>query len=66
LIDRYDLSSLKWVDCGAAPLGGAVEQACADRQRSDAGRGWGMTEISGAGAVSRLAQPPVARSTMRA
>jgi acyl-CoA synthetase (AMP-forming)/AMP-acid ligase II len=54
LVDRYDLSSLEWVMCGAAPLGGEVEQACADRLGCVIGQGWGMTEISGAGCTARL------------
>ncbi len=54
LVDRYDLSSLEWVACGAAPLGGEVEQACADRLGCLVGQGWGMTEISGGGCTARV------------
>jgi len=54
LIDRYDVSSLEWVMCGAAPLGGEIEQACADRLGCRVGQGWGMTELSGAGCTVRL------------
>jgi len=31
LVDRYDLSSLRFLGCGGAPLGADVEQRCADR-----------------------------------
>jgi acyl-CoA synthetase (AMP-forming)/AMP-acid ligase II len=54
VVDRYDMSSLEWVACGAAPLGGEVEQACADRIGCLVGQGWGMTEISGGGCTARL------------
>jgi acyl-CoA synthetase (AMP-forming)/AMP-acid ligase II len=57
LVDRYDMSSLEWVLCGAAPLGGEVEQACADRLGCSVGQGWGMTEISGAGCTARVPDP---------
>ena len=30
-VDRYDLSSLEWLGCGAAPLGAELQQACAER-----------------------------------
>jgi len=54
LVDDYDLSSLEWVGTGAAPVGGKVEQACAERLGCTVGQGWGMTELSGAGSISRL------------
>ena len=49
-VDRYDLSSLEWIGCGAAPLDAALQQACARRlgrpgraglrdDRADRGRG---------------------------
>jgi acyl-CoA synthetase (AMP-forming)/AMP-acid ligase II len=53
LVDRYDMSSLEWIMCGAAPLGGEIEQACADRLGCSVGQGWGMTEISGGGCTAR-------------
>jgi len=58
LVDRYDLSSLEWLSSGAAPLGGEVEQACAERIGCQVGQGWGMTEIAGAGTSARLEEPP--------
>jgi len=57
LVDKYDLSSLRWVSCGAAPLGGEIEQACAERLDRPVGQGWGMTEVSGAGCGSRMVEP---------
>jgi acyl-CoA synthetase (AMP-forming)/AMP-acid ligase II len=61
LVDRYDMSSLESVLCGAAPMGGEVEQACADRLGCLVGQGWGMTEISGAGCTARVSDPPQIR-----
>jgi len=61
LVDRYDLSSLESISSGAAPLAGEIEQACADRLGCKVGQGWGMTEISGAGASARLGDPPRVR-----
>jgi acyl-CoA synthetase (AMP-forming)/AMP-acid ligase II len=57
LIDQYDLSSLEWVRCGAAPLGAELEQACAERLGCSVGQGWGMTEIAGAGCTARRSDP---------
>ncbi len=57
MVDRYDLSSVERLMCGAAPLSGEIEQACAERLGCSVGQGWGMTEISGAGCTARLAGP---------
>ena len=38
LVDRYDLSSLRLVMTGGAPLGGEVQQACAKRLGCCVGR----------------------------
>jgi acyl-CoA synthetase (AMP-forming)/AMP-acid ligase II len=61
LVDKYDMSSLEWVSSGAAPLGGEVEEACAQRLGCPVGQGWGMTEIAGAGSSARLKDPPQVR-----
>jgi acyl-CoA synthetase (AMP-forming)/AMP-acid ligase II len=53
-VAKYDLSSLEWIGCGAAPLGEAIERACSDRLGRPVGQGWGMTELAGAGASRRL------------
>jgi acyl-CoA synthetase (AMP-forming)/AMP-acid ligase II len=46
LVDRYDLSALKSVFSGAAPLDASLEQACADRLGCEVMQGWGLTETS--------------------
>ncbi|HVL58783.1 MAG TPA: AMP-binding protein [Burkholderiaceae bacterium] len=53
-VDRYDLSSLRWMSCGAAPLGADIEQACADRIGCIVFQGWGMSELSGAATTNLL------------
>ena len=45
-VDRYDLSSLRWLACGAAPLGGELQQACARRLGCPVVQGYGMTELT--------------------
>jgi acyl-CoA synthetase (AMP-forming)/AMP-acid ligase II len=52
LVDGYDLSSLRLLTSGGAPLGGGVQQACAARLGCRTAQGWGMTELAGAGSVS--------------
>jgi acyl-CoA synthetase (AMP-forming)/AMP-acid ligase II len=47
-VDRHDLSSLRMVGCGAAPLGAALQQDCARRVGCPVGQGYGMTEASAA------------------
>ena len=49
VVDKYDLSSLKRIGSGGAPLAKATERACADRLRCAISQGWGMTEMAGAG-----------------
>ena len=51
-VDHHDLSSLRLVTSGGAPLGAETQQACANRLGCRTAQGWGMTEIAGAGAVS--------------
>jgi acyl-CoA synthetase (AMP-forming)/AMP-acid ligase II len=58
-VDRVDLSSLRWIGCGAAPLGAAVQQAAADRIGCPVLQGWGMTEVVAGGAIWRLGVPVV-------
>jgi acyl-CoA synthetase (AMP-forming)/AMP-acid ligase II len=52
VVDRYDLSSLRLLTTGGAPLGADVQQACAARLGCRVAQGWGMTELAGAGSVS--------------
>ena len=46
LVERYDLSHLKTVFSGAAPLSEAVARACAERLNCRIRQGYGMTETS--------------------
>jgi acyl-CoA synthetase (AMP-forming)/AMP-acid ligase II len=46
LVDKYDLSSLKSVFSGAAPMDAGLEQACAERLHCEVIQGWGLTETS--------------------
>lgn len=52
-VDQYDLSSLRQIGCGAAPLGAEVEQACAARLGCRVMQGYGMTEFAGASITNR-------------
>ena len=46
-VDRYDLSSLRVVTSGAAPLGGDLARACAARLGCRIRQGYGLTELGG-------------------
>jgi acyl-CoA synthetase (AMP-forming)/AMP-acid ligase II len=46
LIDRFDLSSLRFVNSGAAPLDAALSQAAAERIGCRVMQGYGLTETS--------------------
>jgi acyl-CoA synthetase (AMP-forming)/AMP-acid ligase II len=46
LVEQYDLSSLRYILSGAAPLDGAIQQAVAARLRVPVVQGYGMTETS--------------------
>jgi acyl-CoA synthetase (AMP-forming)/AMP-acid ligase II len=43
-VERFDLSSLRLVGCGAAPLAADLQQECAARVGCRVGQGYGMTE----------------------
>jgi acyl-CoA synthetase (AMP-forming)/AMP-acid ligase II len=47
MVDLFDLSSFRSVLCAAAPLGGELEQAAADRLGCVVRQGYGMTEATG-------------------
>jgi acyl-CoA synthetase (AMP-forming)/AMP-acid ligase II len=51
-VDDYDLSSLRVITCGAAPLGAELARACADRLGCRVKQGFGMTELCGASHVA--------------
>jgi acyl-CoA synthetase (AMP-forming)/AMP-acid ligase II len=57
LVDDYDLSSLRWLGCGAAPLGAETEQRCADRLGCQVAQGFGMTEGAATFAIAPLDAP---------
>ena len=46
LVDQFDLSSVKLVNSGAAPLDAALQRACAERLHCLVTQGYGMTETS--------------------
>lgn len=46
LVDQYDVSSLRGIISGAAPLSGELEQACSQRLNCLVSQGYGMTEAS--------------------
>src|SRR5688572_11628837 len=45
-VDKYDLSKLKTIFSGAAPLGEQISQACTERIGCSIRQGYGMTETS--------------------
>jgi acyl-CoA synthetase (AMP-forming)/AMP-acid ligase II len=47
LVENYDLSKLRSIGCGAAPLGAEIMAACAERLNCTVRQGYGMTEASG-------------------
>jgi acyl-CoA synthetase (AMP-forming)/AMP-acid ligase II len=51
-VDDYDLSSLRFVGCGAAPLGVELQEECAERLGCLVKQGYGMTECSAGIAIS--------------
>jgi acyl-CoA synthetase (AMP-forming)/AMP-acid ligase II len=57
LVDAYDLSSLRLLGVGGAPLGASVEQRCAERLGCVVGQGYGMTEASALLTVGPLEAP---------
>jgi acyl-CoA synthetase (AMP-forming)/AMP-acid ligase II len=44
LVDAYDLSSLRYVLCGAAPLDAGLQDACGERIGCEVIQGYGLTE----------------------
>jgi acyl-CoA synthetase (AMP-forming)/AMP-acid ligase II len=60
-VDRYDLSSLRFIGCGAAPLGKELEEECAERLGCLFHQGYGMTEATASIAISCMAEPDLNR-----
>jgi acyl-CoA synthetase (AMP-forming)/AMP-acid ligase II len=46
LVDRFDLSALRFILSGAAPLSAELEEACGRRLSCVVGQGYGLTETS--------------------
>jgi len=46
MVERFNLSRLRWVMSGAAPLGEETARACAERLRCGVVQGYGLTETS--------------------
>ena len=46
LVDEFDLTSLEYVNSGAAPLSAELETACAERLGCQMQQGYGLTETS--------------------
>ncbi|KAI9987976.1 hypothetical protein PInf_024236 [Phytophthora infestans] len=47
IVDKYDLSCLKYIGAGGAPMGTEVEEAVFKRIGAKVGQGYGMTELCG-------------------
>lgn len=52
MIDDYDLSSVRVIGCGAAPLGEDMEKAVTQRLGCEIYQGYGLTEVAGASHVN--------------
>ena len=58
VVDNYDLSSVRIIGSGAAPLGQELEIACAKRLGCEIYQGYGLTEVAGACHVNKSPVPP--------
>jgi acyl-CoA synthetase (AMP-forming)/AMP-acid ligase II len=56
-VDGYDLSALRWMGCGAAPLDARIEEACAQRLDCLFGQGYGMSEATATIAAISTSEP---------
>lgn len=52
LVDKFNLSKLRTITSGAAPLGADLEMACAKRLNCMVLQGYGMTEVSAASHIN--------------
>lgn len=58
LVDQYDLSSVRIIGSGAAPLGQDLEKSCGARLNCDIYQGYGLTECAGACHINTAPVPP--------
>ena len=54
IVEQYDLSAVRLITCGAAPLGVDLEAECAKRIGCGIIQGYGLTEVAGASHVRAL------------
>jgi acyl-CoA synthetase (AMP-forming)/AMP-acid ligase II len=57
VVERYDLSSLRWLLSGAAPLDAELAHACSKRLGCDVVQGYGLTETSPVTHITPLGTP---------
>ncbi|GAA5939419.1 acyl--CoA ligase [Sporobolomyces koalae] len=59
IVDKYDLSSLRYILSGAAPLSADLQQAVSTRLKGKTKvvQGWGMTETTSVGLIPTLTKP---------
>ena len=62
IVDRFDLSAVRQVNSGAAPLGGDVAEAVGKRLGTLATQGYGMTELSPVSHMTPIDAPRVGAS----
>ncbi|GAB5501126.1 MAG: AMP-binding protein [Pseudohongiellaceae bacterium] len=58
VVDNYDLTSVRIIGSGAAPLGSDLEKACGERLSCDIYQGYGLTEVAGASHINIAPVPP--------
>ena len=56
-VDNYDVSSIRLISSGAAPLGQELEQACSERLDCQVYQGYGLTEVAGASHINTIPVP---------
>ncbi|MGI9250743.1 MAG: 4-coumarate--CoA ligase family protein [Pseudohongiellaceae bacterium] len=57
VVDNYDLSSVRIISSGAAPLGKELAQACGTRVGCQIYQGYGLTEVAGASHILPVEDP---------
>ncbi|GAA5912708.1 acyl--CoA ligase [Sporobolomyces salmoneus] len=59
IVDKYDLSSLRYILSGAAPLSADLQAAAATKLKGKTKvvQGWGMTETTSVGLIPSLSKP---------